>query len=109
MFIFTSSNSKLGADLHPIDKDEVLRSFVHRFTGEHKPQWATGTMPDGKPYPVQFRDDTDWLMHTRFAVTKRGRLNHNVHQCESTPTWPYNPELRNGQSHSTRLPDQASR
>lgn len=87
-------STKLGTELHPDDQRHVLSAYVHRHTREHKPEWARKEWKDGKPYPVQFASDADWLAHTRFAVTTKGRLHHGVHECESSPTWPDNPELR---------------
>ena len=87
-----------GTDLRPVVQTEALRRFVHRFTGEHKPEWAylSFTNEHGKKhvYPVQFRDDREWLEHTYFEVTKAGNLSEKEECCESHPTWPYNPELR---------------
>lgn len=84
----------LGSELSPEDRKHVLASYVHRFTREHRPQWAAGIWKDGKPYPVQFASDAEWLAHTRFAVTAGGSLDHRVKECQSAPTWPDNPELR---------------
>lgn len=83
-----------GAELCSDDQAQALRAFVHRFTGDHKPAWARKPMPNGQTYQVQFADDSDWLANTRFAVTKAGRLDKRHGACESTPTWPNNPELR---------------
>ena len=82
----------LGSELSPSVQTECLRRFVHRFTGEHRPQWTT--RPDCKACPVQFADDWDWLANTRFHVTKTGKLDGSFDFCESSPTWPFNPELR---------------
>jgi hypothetical protein len=84
----------LGAMLCEADQKHVLAAYVHRFTGEHRPAWANKPMPDGQAYPVQFKDDLDWLAHSYFAIRKNGRLNMLVKHCESYPTWPNNPELR---------------
>jgi hypothetical protein len=83
-----------GNQLKPSVRAEVLRRYVHRYTGEHKPQWAGREWKDGKPYPLHFKDDNDWLANTEFEVTKAGELNQKFHQCVSSPTWPNNPELR---------------
>ena len=48
-----------------------------------------------KPYPIQFKDDQDWLANTRFRVTDTGRLDTVAKCCCSTPTWP------NGKPEST--------
>jgi len=79
----------LGNKLSMEMQVEAKRRWVHRYTGEHCPIWARGGN-----YPVQFRDDADWLAHTYFSVTKTGRLDQRYRQCESYPTWPNNPELR---------------
>lgn len=84
----------LGTELTAEDRQRVLSAFVHRYTREHKPQWANQPWKDGKPYPVQFASDADWLAHTRFAVRPNGRIDRRIHSCESNPTWPDNPELR---------------
>jgi len=65
--------------------------FVHRYTGEHTPQWVKQN-----PAPLHFKDDADWLNNTYFEITKKGELSRKVNSCESTPTWPNNPELRKG-------------
>lgn len=84
----------LGSQLSPSQQSEALARFVHRFTGNHRPAWSREKRPDGTAYPVQFADDSDWLAHTRFHVTKAGRLSNRHNHCESSPTWPHNPELR---------------
>ena len=73
---------------------EALKQFVHRYTGQHRPAWSLKPMPNRRPYPVQFRDDRDWLEHTLFHVTKNGELDKRFKHCQSSPTWPFNPELR---------------
>jgi hypothetical protein len=78
----------LGTELHPDDQRHVLAAFVHRYTGDHKPQWAGDPRPNGKPCPVQFKDDQDWLANTRFGVRKDGRLDQRARYCTSNPTWP---------------------
>lgn len=80
---------KRGADLNPEDQAHVLRAYVHRFTGEHRPKWTEHTKT-----PLQFASDQEWLAHTEFAVRRDGRLDRRVRECYSTPTWPNNPELR---------------
>jgi len=83
-----------GDNLTASDRQHVLAAYVHRFTGEHKPQWASKPWKDGKPYPVQHATDADWLARTRFHVRTNGRLDHRFTTCESNPSWPFNPELR---------------
>jgi hypothetical protein len=85
---------RLGTELPAQTQQECLRRYVHRFTAEHKPAWASKEWKDGLPYPVQFASDADWLAHTEFAVTGNGALDERIGHCFSNPTWPNNPELR---------------
>lgn len=87
-------NTLLGTQLCGPDQQTVLRSYTHRFTREHMPKWACKPRPDGSIYPVQFASDADWLAHTHFHIKQDGRLDARFHACESTATWPDNPELR---------------
>jgi hypothetical protein len=89
-----------GSELPYSTQREVLRCFVHRYTAEHVPSWARGELKDGKPYPVQFASDKDWLENTLFQVTKAGNLSNRHSYCESHPTWPDNPELRSNSARS---------
>lgn len=79
-----------GTDLLPVDRQYVLKAYVHRYTGDHIPKWASrGRRSDGSSYPVQFEDDLDWLANTEFAVRKDGQLDRRTKHCLSHPTWPY--------------------
>lgn len=83
------ANWIMGDRLSPALQAEALRRYVHRYTGNHKPDWVRGGMPDGNPYPLQFADDADWLAHTQFAMNKRGdNFDNRHHACMSFPTWP---------------------
>ncbi len=73
---------------------EALAQFVHRSTRDHIPQWARFSVDRRLTYHVQFDSDADWLAHTHFRVTESGKLDRRVRHCESSPTWPDNPELR---------------
>lgn len=84
----------LGSELRPEVQQHALRRFLYRYTREHIPQWAKKEWKDGKPYPLEFDSDADWLAHTRFAVCRNGQLDERTAHCESNPTWPDNPELR---------------
>ena len=77
-----------GDTLNSIVQRHALSKFVHRFTKDHRPAWANESRPGGKPYRVQFASDSDWLQHTRFAVTQAGQLDKRARWCRSTPTWP---------------------
>lgn len=89
------TKTKIGSQLSTRVQREALALFVHRYTREHKPAWAAGPWKDGKPYPVQFASDADWLAHTSFYVTAGGELSKKHVYCESSPTWPDDPELHN--------------
>ena len=83
-----------GNHLSPWARLEAQRLFVHRFTGDHKPAWANEPWEDGKAYPLQFKDDADWLANTLFAINKNGTLSKRARFCQSSPTWPNDPGLR---------------
>ena len=86
-----------GDTLRASVQADCLRRFVYRFTREHVPGWALRDLNHpswGAASPVQFDSDRDWLSHTWFAVKKDGTLDERVKHCQSSPTWPDNPELR---------------
>lgn len=89
---------RTGDELSPATRRDALARYVHRYTGEHVPAWATTADPryfEGGRYPVQFATDADWLKATHFAVTKSGKLNNRYRHCETgAPDWPNNPELQ---------------
>ena len=85
---------KKGSQLSRRVQKMALASFVHRFTGDHRPEWSYSHWKDGMTYPLQFADDRDWLENTEFALTAAGELDKRIDYCRSTPTWPLNPELR---------------
>jgi hypothetical protein len=75
----------LGNQLNPTDQKTVLSKYIYRFTADNTPAWAK---QPGHPYPLQFKNDQDWLAHTYFRTTISGRLDQRVTHCESHPTWP---------------------
>jgi len=81
--------TRLGSALHADDRDYVLRAYVHRYTREHVPAWAIASKA-----PIQFEGDDEWLHNTRFTVRADRRLDARYKACQSSPTWPDNPELR---------------
>jgi hypothetical protein len=81
----------LGSKLSSSTQSECFRRFVNRYTRNHIPTWISLS---NRKYPVQFDSDKDWLEHTFFYVKLNGELNNNYNFCESSPTWPDNPELR---------------
>lgn len=91
---FGTMKQEIGSNLRPEVQREALNRFVHRFTGNHKPAWANKIWRDNLPYPLQFKDDADWLANTLFYVKADGTLSNRHSSCYSSPTWPNNPELR---------------
>lgn len=87
MSIFNTKTLK-GSQLTDTDKSYVLAVYVHRYTGNNRPSHCKG-------YPLQFKNDQDWLEHTEFAVTKYGRLDMRFKHCHSKPTWPENQTVKN--------------
>lgn len=77
-----------GLALSPALQREALARYVHRFTRDNVPAWAKKPRPDGRPYPVQFGSDSEWLAKTYFPVTARGKLAKRPGHCQSHPTWP---------------------
>jgi hypothetical protein len=81
----------LGIRLTAKEQAVVLAAFTKRYTEEHIPKWVKSAC---LAHPVQFSSDKDWLEHTRFVVYAEGYLDTRAKWCESSPTWPRNPELR---------------
>jgi hypothetical protein len=77
-----------GSALCEADQSQVLRAYVHRYTGDHRPNWV-----DDKT-PLHFKHDNEWLDNTYFAVNHHGRLRASVRDCYSRPTFPNHPEHR---------------
>lgn len=45
----------------------ACQKYIHRFTMEHIPNWATQPGPEvGKYYAPQFKTDREWYENTRF-------------------------------------------
>ncbi len=79
----------LGKDLSFADQDYALRVFVHRFTGDNVPGWSRDLYcGEACNYPLQFRDDKEWLANTLFRVNRSGYLDKRYNTCQSSPTWP---------------------
>jgi hypothetical protein len=76
-----------GSLLTPDQRRQALAMYVHRFTGQHVPEWARHPINGKHHYQVQFRDDADWLANTDFPITKAGKIASRG-RCRSTPTWP---------------------
>ena len=70
-----------------ISFQEACRTYVHRYTGEHVPDWACRPAPNGKFYAPQFRDDRDWYDHTRF-YGEEGHCGRKSDCFTTEQTWP---------------------
>lgn len=83
-----------GNELSPEQQQAAKAAFVHRYTGDHTPTWVT-TDPQ-YIYPVQFKDDVDWLAHSEFLVNKDGSLTQGDrwNQCLGHPTFPFGHEVK---------------
>ena len=77
-----------GAKLSAALQRDARARYVHRFTGDNRPAWTRAPRACGRPYPLQFKDDADWLANTVFPVTKAGALAARPGACQSSPTWP---------------------
>lgn len=75
--------------------EEACRMYVHRYTGQHVPAWATSSPSDHggterRFYAPHFLTDREWYEHTIFP----GEPAHQVYgfrDCcfTSGQTWPY--------------------
>lgn len=82
-----------GSALSEADQKKVLQRFTGRYTGDHTPDWVRDAEAIGVVYPLQFKDDAEFLSRTKFAVTKEGALTARK-TCEAMPTWPNGKKVR---------------
>lgn len=73
----------LGSLLRPEVQRDALNRFIYRYTGDHKPAWTTKPRPCGRPYPMFYANDQEWLSNTVFRTNKDGTLSRRHHFCES--------------------------
>ena len=83
-----------GATLSPALQQDALRSFVHRYTGNHVPSWTRKEAPNGTFYAPQYESDKEWLEKTMFPVVfKKGDMQlasgKDVHCQSNTPSFPW--------------------
>jgi hypothetical protein len=61
--------------------------YVHRFTMDHRPQWAIERARNGKFYAPQFRSDREWYDNTLFPG--EAHVHPRERHCFTTgQTWP---------------------
>lgn len=83
-----------GSTLSPELQQAALRSFVHRYTGNHVPHWTQKAAPNGNFYAPQYTDDKEWLEKTTFPVVfKKSGMQlasgSDVHCQSNTPSFPW--------------------
>jgi len=82
-----------GSTLSEADQTVVLNRFGNRYTGDHTPDWVKEAEALGLVYPVQFKDDAEFLNRTSFKTTKDGGHSKSK-ACESKRTWPNGKKVR---------------
>jgi len=66
--------------------ESACRQFVHRFTMEHVPTWASLPAGNGRYYAPQHRSDKEWYDNTLFPG--ESDLTDRTHCYSSGQTWP---------------------
>lgn len=67
---------------------EATARYVHRFTMEHVPAWASVQRADGTYYAPHFRTDREWYENTKFPG-EPGYIDTGDGSCyTSGQTWP---------------------
>lgn len=75
-------------------RDAALRSYTHRYTGEHIPAWTRKAAPNGNFYAPQYQNDAEWMAKTLFPVENKGGAlqlasGKDVHCQSNNPSWPW--------------------
>lgn len=68
-----------GRLLTNVQRQRALLMFVHRYTGQHKPQWVTSGRI-GTDSPPMYATDVDWINDHAFYINKDGTL--SLRSCE---------------------------
>lgn len=74
-------NWKIGSCLTSGVQLDILRCYIHRYTGEHKPLWSLN--PGSRNARPTASTDLAWLARNAFAVRKDGQLDNRVKHCRS--------------------------
>ena len=65
--------------------EQAKAKYVHRFTMEHVPTWASKPAPNGKYYAPQFSSDLEWYDNTLFPPQNP----YSRKDCHTSgQTWP---------------------
>jgi len=84
-YLRTAPRTKLGTELHPDDRAEVLRRYSYRMTVETQRKYpAIARYMRNHGYKMGDRTDAEWLAATRFRVRKDGRLDARQGHCETS-------------------------
>ena len=67
--------------------EEAKDRYVHRYTMEHVPQWATRPRSDGTFYAPQYRTDREWYDKTLFPG-EGGWEPDDTSCCSMHQSWP---------------------
>lgn len=70
--------------------EKACAQYVHRFTMEHVPQWATKQREDGTYYAPQFRSDREWYENTLFPPNE---MCYGTDCYTTGQTWPLGQSL----------------
>ena len=71
---------------------DAKRKYVHRFTLEHVPAWATPPRTNGTFYAPHFSSDSEWYDASVFPG--EAGLHGNSEYCETNnQTWPLGQDL----------------
>ncbi len=70
----------------PISFTEATSRYVHRFTLDHTPSWASTQCAYGKYYAPQYESDEEWYANTLFPSEEGCPWKDNC--MSSNQTWP---------------------
>ena len=71
-----------GKHLTKGQREIVKLNYIYRFTGEHRPTWASEKMPNGQSYNPEFKTDNEWIDSKAFNFIADGsRLNRSIKHC----------------------------
>lgn len=66
--------------------EQACAQYVHRYTMDHKPQWAEQLAPNGKAYAPHYRSDREWYENTLFYGESEMATRNSCYS--SGATWP---------------------
>lgn len=66
-----------GYNLTQAQREQVLRRYTNRYTGEHVPTWA-----DTNKFQPTHQTDIEWVNDHAFYIRKDGKLSNLHKHCE---------------------------